>query len=163
MKNLALLTLAGSLLLASSQAFAVDAACETYLRAAEKSSAQTARHSITETGGTRIEMINVGGQTYTKISGEKWMRMRNNSALTAERKFVAEIRSGKYPITNCRKLGSEKVDGIPTTVYAYTLKISGMPGGEAKAYIGADGLVHAQSATDAKVRHRYRGVTAPTL
>jgi hypothetical protein len=167
MKNILLLSLTASLLLASSHANALSAACETYLRAAEKSAAQTARHSITETGGMRLEVMHVGGQTYTKISGEKWKRMKNNSTVAAEQKFVAEIRAGKYPISGCRKLGSEIIEGIPTTIYAYTLKIPGVPGGdgegEAKAYIGADGLVHAQSAPDAKVRHRYRGVKAPTL
>lgn len=167
MKNLALLSFAASLLLSSSQANALEAACETYLRAAEKSAAQTTRHSITETGGIRLEVMHVGGQTYTKISGDKWKRMKNNSTVAAEQKFVAEIRAGKYPISGCRKLGNESIDGIATSVYAYTLKIPGMPGGEGegetKAYIGADGLVHGQSAPDAKVRHRYRGVTAPTL
>ncbi len=167
MKNLILFSFAASMLLASSHADALSAACETYLRAAEKSAAQTTRHSITETGGMRLEVMHIGGQTFTKVSGEKWKRMKNNSTVAAEQKFVAEIRAGKYPISGCRKLGSESIDGIATTVYAYTLKIPGMPGGEgdgeAKAYIGADGLIHGQSTPDAKVRHRYRSITAPVL
>jgi hypothetical protein len=156
---------AAALLIAAGHAHALDPACETYLRAAEKSAGQTARHSISETEGLRLELIHVGGHTYTKMSGEKWKRMKNNSTLAAERKLVASMRSGEYPISACRKLGSESIDGTATTVYAYTLKIPGLPnsGGETKAYIGADGLVHGQSTTDAKVRHRYRGVTAPSL
>ena len=163
MKKTFSLSFAAIMLLASSQADAVSAACETYLRAAEKSAAQTARHSIVETGGMRMELIHVGGQTYTKMSGEKWRRMKNNSTLAAEQKLVAAIRSGQYPISGCRKLGSQVIEGTPTTIYAYTVKITGMPSGEAKAFIGADGLVHGQSADDTKVRHRYRGITAPAL
>lgn len=163
MKHSVLLCFAGSWLFACNHAHALDAACETYLRAAEKSAAQTARHSIVETGGMRMELIHVGGQTYTKMSGEKWRRMKNNSTLAAEQKLVAAIRSGQYPISGCRKLGSQVIEGTPTTIYAYTVKITGMPSGEAKAFIGADGLVHGQSADDTKVRHRYRGVSAPAL
>ncbi len=152
------------LIFAANSAHALDPACEVYLSAAEKSTQQSARHTITETGGMRMELIIVGGKTYTKMDS-KWSRLNNTNSnqFAAEQKVIASIRAGKYPISGCRKLSAQSVDGIPTTVYAYTLKIPGMPGGEAKAFIGSDGLVHAQSTSDAKVRHRYRGVTAPAL
>ena len=112
----------------------------------------------------RLELIIVGGKTYSKMDSQ-WSRLNNTNSnqFAAEQKLIASIRSGKYPMSGCRKVGAQSVDGIPTTVYAYTLKIPGMPGGEAKAFVGSDGLVHAQSTSDAKVRHRYRGVTAQAL
>jgi hypothetical protein len=140
---------------------ALEPACETYLRAAEKSARQPARHSITETDGLRMEVIVVGGRSYSRVGGG-WNPIRTD-LLAAERKLTAAIRAGTYPLTGCRKLGAANIAGVPTTLYAYTLKIPGMPGGEAKAYIGGDGLVHAQSTDDAEVRHRYRGITAPAL
>lgn len=158
------LSLSACLIFAANTAHALDPACEAYVRAAEKSAQQPARHTVTETGGMRMEMIIVGGKTYTRMDS-KWSRLNNTShhPLAAEQKLIASIRSGKYPMSDCRKLGPQNVDGIPTTAYAYTLSIPGMPGGETRAFIGSDGLVHAQSTSDAKVRHRYRGVTAPAL
>lgn len=158
------LSLTACLIFAANAAHALDPACEAYVRAAEKSAQQPARHTITETGDMRFELIIVGGKTYTKMDN-KWSRFNNTNSnqFAAEQKVIASIRSGKYPISGCRKLGAQIVDGIPTTVYAYTLKIPDMPSGETKAFIGGDGLVHAQSTSDAKVRHRYRGVIAPVL
>ena len=157
------LSLSACLLFAANNAHALDPICEVYLRAAEKSAQQPARHTITETGGMRLDIIVAGGKTYTKMDG-KWRRHSNtDNSQAAAKELNAAIRSGKYPMSGCRKLGPQSVDGIPTTAYAYTLKIPGMPGGEANVFIGSDGLVHAQSTSDAKVRHRYRGVTAPAL
>lgn len=166
MKNRLPFSLAVSLLFAASPALAVDAACEAYLRAAEKSAGQPARHMISESDGTRLELITVGGHAYTRFGSDKWESLPPSASahlVSAEKKLVAAIRSGEYRISGCRKLAAEKIDGAPMTVYAYTLAIPGMPAGEAKAYIGADGLVHGQRADGAVVRHRYRGVTAPAL
>lgn len=157
------LPLSACLIFAADNAHALDPVCEVYLRAAEKSAQQPARHTITETGGMRLEIIVIGGKTYTRMDG-KWTRHSNvDVGQSAAKELNADIRSGKYPMSGCRKLGPQNVDGIPTIAYAYTLKIPGMSSGEAKVFIGSDGLVHAQSTSDAKVRIRYRGVTAPAL
>lgn len=161
--KLIVLSLSACLIFAANSAHALDPLCETYLRATEESAQQPARHTITETGGMRLDIIVAGGKTYTKMDG-KWRRHGNtDNSQAAAKKLNAAIRSGKYPMSGCRKLGPQSVDGIPTIDYGYTLKIPGMPGGEAKAFVGSDGLVHAQSTPDAKVRIRYRGVTAPAL
>lgn len=144
----------------SGAASALEPTCETYLRAAEKSAARPARHSITETGGLRMEVIVADGRSYTRVGGP-W-KSQKMDLLAAERRLTAEIRAGKYPLTACRKVGGEIVDGIPTTVYAYTLKIPGLSTGETRASIGADGLVYAQRTSDAHTRHRYHGVVAPS-
>ncbi len=157
------LPLSACLIFTANTAHALDPVCEVYLRAAEKSAQQPARHTITETGGMRLEIIVVGGKTYTRMDG-KWTRhSKVDVGQSAAKELNADIRSGKYPMSGCRKLGPQNVDGIPTTGYAYTLKLPGIPSGEAKAFVGSDGLVHAQSTSDAKVRIRYRGVTAPAL
>jgi hypothetical protein len=153
-----------ALLLACGQASALAPACETYLRAAEKSARQPSRHMVTETGGMRLELISTGGQAFSRVDGGKWRQITakgGGDPVAMERKFVAGIRSGQYPITGCRKLGSETLDGTPVTVYAYSLAVPGAPAGETKAYIGADGLVYGQRSGEAVVRHRYTNVTAP--
>ena len=163
--SLKLLGVAG-LLFASSQASALTPACETYLRAAEKSASQSARHVITETDGVRIELVVVGGSAYTRMGPGPWRQMKTSGKgdpIAMERQLVAAIRAGEYKLSGCRKVGSETIDGKAVSVYAYTLAIPGMPGGEAKAYIGADGLVHGQKSDGTVVRHRYTGVTAPKL
>ncbi len=161
--KLIVLSLSACLMFAANTAHALDPTCEIYLRASEKSATQPARHTITDTGGMRLEIIVAGGKTYMKMDS-KWRRHSNtDTSQAAAKELNAAIRSGKYPMSGCRKLGPQSVDGIATTAYAYTLKIPGIAGGEAKVFIGSDGLVHAQSTSDAKVRHRYRGVTAPAL
>lgn len=151
-------------LAAAGNAYGLEPACEVYLQAAEKSARQPARHSTTDTEGLRLEMLIADGKMFMKEDG-KWRQQPTTGAspLVAEQQFIASIRAGKYPISGCRKVGSENVEGIATTIYTYTLKIPGMPGGEARVFIGTDGLVHAQTTADAKVRHRYSGVTAPRL
>jgi hypothetical protein len=148
------------LLVVSGTAWSLEPTCETYLRAAEKSAAQAARHSITETDGLRMEVIVAGGRSYTRVGGP-WNTVKTD-LLAAERKLTAQIRAGTYPLTGCRKVGGEIIDGIPTTVYAYTLKVNGLSSGETRASIGSDGLVYAQRTSDAHTRHRYHGVVAPS-
>ena len=164
MKTLLPVSIACVLLLACGQARAVDAACEPYLRAAEKSSSQPARHMITESDGVRLELISVAGHAYVRMDGGAWQQHSGKSAAglaSAEKKLIEAIRSGEFRISGCRRLAAEKIDGAPMTVYAYTLAMPGAPAGEAKAYVGADGLVHGQRSAGVVVRHRYRGVTAP--
>ncbi|MGH8050462.1 MAG: hypothetical protein ACRERV_09805 [Methylococcales bacterium] len=155
------------LVFSTNQAHALEPTCETYVRAAEKTARQAARHTILETSGMHIETILVGGKIYTKLDG-KWSVSKHaqvtSLALAAELSVLADIRSGKTPISACRKVGAQNVEGTPTTVYTYTLKIPGMaPDGGAKVYVGADGLIHAHTSATAKVRYLYRGITAPAL
>lgn len=146
-------------------AHALDAACEPYLKAAEKGTQQPARHSVSDFGeGTRIEGIVVDDVLYANMGGQ-WRKVKKNF-WADERGVHAEIRSGKIKMYDCKKLGRETVDGIATTVYSYRIDMPGMPpdkGEPAKAYIGDDGLVYAQQGGGAKIRYRYTGVTVPKL
>jgi hypothetical protein len=149
------------LFLVSSPALSLDATCEIYLNAAEKSASQPARHSITEPGdGTSLEMVMIDGQHWSRVDG-RWAKFPGGNLLTAERSMVAAIRSGRYPISNCRKLGSERFEGVATTVIAYTLKMRGTQGDETRAYVGNDGLVYGQVSGNTRVRHRYTNVKSP--
>ncbi|HEY6124260.1 MAG TPA: hypothetical protein VIV63_06390 [Steroidobacteraceae bacterium] len=149
------------LTLLATPTFAVDSTCEIYLTAAEKSAQQPARHTVTEPGdGSSLEAIILDGQFFAKLEG-KWMKLPGSPGLQGERKLVASIRSGKYPMTGCRKLDSDRIDGMPTTVISYVLELPGNPAEETRAYIGADGLVHQQTSGKTRVRHRYTGVRAP--
>ncbi|MCX7072389.1 MAG: hypothetical protein NTW01_15530 [Gammaproteobacteria bacterium] len=159
MKTLPLLILALS---AAAPARALDAACETFLRAAEKGVEQPSRHSVSEMkGGLRFESITVDGKSYSATGG-KWAAMASDLK-AAERKINAEIRQGGIKLDQCQVLGSETVDGIATTAIRYRMTMPGAPAAIATAYIGKDGLVYAQSSDDVRVRYRYRDVSAPKL
>lgn len=156
----AALTLATSL-----PAAALDAACEPYVKAAEKSAAAPRRHTVTELDAeTRVEAIKIDGVAYMKMD-ENWMKAPP-AVISAEQKLTAELRGGQIKLWDCKKLGRETVEGIATTVYSYRMEMPGMPklaGEPPRVFVGDDGLIHAQSADGAKVRYRYTGVTAPKL
>lgn len=155
MKLLALLALT-----AVFPAHALDAACEPYLKAAEKGTHQPARHSIAEyQGGMRLEAIVAGDVLYTNMDG-KW-RKAKAGFWADERAVNADVRKGTIKLGDCKNLGQETIDGIDTTVISYTITMAGAPPATGKAYIGKDGLVYALSSPQQKVRYRYSGVTAP--
>jgi len=155
-----------TLALATLPALALDAACEPFVKAAEKSAEQPARHNVTVVGeGLRNEAIIKDGQMYMQLDG-RW-RKGPSTFSASEKKINAEMRSGKIKLSNCQKLGSETVDGVATTVYRYDMQIPEMGSfgtkTGAKVYIGDDGLIHAQATDDTKVRIRYTGVSVPKI
>jgi len=158
--KLAAVAVIGLLSMSSPAARALDRACESYIAAAEKTAEQPERHSIAETdNGTRMEAILIGERFYTSIGG-KWQLMKIDLR-ASERQLNAGVRSGRIPLTHCRDLGSETIDGTPTRVIGYRIALGGAAPADCKAYIGSDGLVYAQSSTGQRVRYRYRGVKAP--
>lgn len=160
MKSLALLAL-----IASVPAHALDAACEPFVKASEKTSAQPARHQVSSLGADaqRMESIVKDGQMFMQING-KWVQGPPNF-FTMEQAQHADLRSGKIKLSDCKNLGRETVDGINTTVYSVHMLVPGMPAptGPGKLYIGDDGLIYAQAGAGYKVRIRYTDVVAPNL
>lgn len=140
-------------------AHAVEPACNRYIDAAEKSASQPARQTVTESGGTRMEAIAIGGKAWSRIDAGAWTplppRMR-----AVELRMVGDLRSGRLPIGACKVVGADTLDGKPMTVVAYTLTVGGSAT-PTRAWIGRDGLVHALSADGVKSRFRYTGVSAP--
>lgn len=153
-----------SLLCASSAVLAVEAACEPIVAATEKSSAQPARHTTVELGdGQRGESVFLDGQLYIRVA-ERWMKAPA-SALEEERKLNADLRNGTIKIWDCKRVGTETVDTVSTTVYSYRQEIPGLPkvDGPIRVYIGRDGLVYALESGGTRSRIRYTGVAAPKL
>ena len=149
-------------LVATPSVFALDATCEMVLKASEARIDQPAWHSITETGGMRMEAIKANGQFYRRTS-EKWTKFPVNIDDT-ERKLLTQIRSGELKMTQCKVVGSDSVDGIPVTVVSSRTELKGAPPGDAKLYIGKlDGLPYRQTGEKFTVVYRYKGVVAPKL
>ena len=87
------------------------------------------------------------------------------SALEAERKLNADLRNGTIKTWECKRVGTETVDTVSTTVYSYRQEMPDMPkvDGPIKVYIGRDGLVYLLESGKTRSRIRYAGVTAPKL
>ena len=150
------------LLAASPAASALDKACEPVVAAAEKTTAQAARHSVAELDdGTRMEAIVVDGAFYASIGGT-WRQMKIDLR-AAERKLNAGMRSGEIPLSDCKDLGTQSVDGIATIVIGYRIALFGQPPAASRIHIGEDGLVYAIAADSQKVRYRYTGIAAPGI
>lgn len=143
-------------------AHALDAACEAFVKASEKTSAQAGRHQVMSMGASsRMESIVKDGQMYMQING-KWMKGPPNFAKIEQQQY-ADLKSGKIKLSDCKKLGRETVDGIATTVYSMHTVVPGLPGASGKVFIGDDGLIHAQSGEGYKTRIRYTDIVAPKL
>ncbi len=161
--NKAFCLLALTAVAAAAPAQAFDATCELYVKAAEKTAEQPARQSISESDGIRLEAIIVDGVMYSRDSPKARWRKAHSGFGAIERSMVADIRNGTSKIDNCKKLGSETVEGVATTVVEYRLTIPGSEPGTSKAYIGKDGLIYAQAAGKVRIVNRYSGVTVPKL
>lgn len=161
------------LLAVSPAAFALEAACKPIEDAGLKLSQQPAFHAVTEAGGGRSELIALDGVTYMNDGIRGWIKLpvqAQKFGKAAGELFDAGTESKLH---DCRKLGTEKVDGIATTVYAYKLdmpavslfgkQLSEAKTAEGKYCIGKDGLPHAHTFDDTKQRWKYTGVSAPSL
>ncbi len=150
-------------LIAAPSVFALDAACEAVVKASEARIRQAAWHSITEMGsGMRMEVVKADGKFYRQVGG-KWTKFPVNID-DAERKLLAQIRSGEIKLTQCRVVGSDVVDGVPVTVVSSRTELPGAAPGDAKLFIGKrDGLPYRQTGEAFKVVYRYTGVVAPKL
>jgi hypothetical protein len=156
------LSIAALTLLASPSAQALDAACAPYVDAAEKSAHQPARESVVETnGGERMQAIVADDVLYSNLDG-KWMKLKSGF-WAMERALVDDMRSGRIKLSDCRSLGNERVDGVATRVFSYTMSMPGADAITTRAYIGQDGLIYALSSDQTRVRYRYQGVRAPQL
>ena len=151
------------LALASTPVLALEPACEAILKASEARMQQPAWHSITElVGGMKMEAIKSGGKFYRKV-GEGWMNFPVDID-AAERDLIAQIRSGEIKLTQCKKTGSDVVDGVDVTIVSSHTEMQGLPPASGQLSIGEDdGLPYRQTAKGMTVIYKYEGVTAPKL
>lgn len=148
----------------ASSALAADPKCAPIIAATEKSAAQPARHSTTDLGGNLLEAIIVDGVMYQKMGGT-WRKLKTDFG-AAERKTIAQMRSGEISLKDCAQIGTQSFDGRQTTVYQYRAVIPGAQGlgdGLAKLYVGADGLIYGLTTDSSTLRQRYTNVSVPAL
>ena len=96
----------------------------------------------------------------------KYLRANPGKAVKLEGRphtgVAARINSGQVKLSQCRDGGDSTIDGMATRMVHYTVTLPGAPAASATLYVGkSDGLPYAQTTDTAKIRYRYRGVTAP--
>jgi len=142
----------------------LDSACMPVVNSSEARAAKATWESVTVVSPNdfKMEAMKVGGQHYTRMTGSKNWKKAAMDLSEAERKVVAEVKSGKIKISKCKAEASETIDGVAMQVVSYTIEMAGAPAASAKLYIGkSDGLPYAQTGKDVKTRFRYTGITAP--
>ncbi len=142
----------------------IDAACMPIINSSEARAAKAMWESVTVVSPNdfKMEAMKVGGQHYTRMTGSKNWKKAAVDLSEAERKVVADVKSGKIKISKCKTEASETVDGVAMQVVSYTIEMAGAPAASAKLYIGkSDGLPYAQTGNSVKTRFRYTGITAP--
>lgn len=159
MKHLFVMT---ALLALLPPAFALDAACEPILKSSEAKLGQPAWHSVTESGGIKLEAIKVDGKFFMADDG-KWKKSPMNLD-EAEKIAIEMLQDGKIKVSDCKDEGSETLDGVEMTVLGYTTEIPGVPAVATKLYIGKDdGLPYKSTSDKTTATYQYKGVVAPTL
>lgn len=144
----------------------LDSACLPIINSSEARAAKPTWESVTVVSPNdfKMEAMKIGGQHYTRMTGSKNWSKAAMDLSEVERNMIAEIKSGKVKITNCKAEASETVDGIAMQVVSYTVEMAGAPAASAKLYIGkSDGLPYAQTGANVKTHFRYTGITAPKL
>lgn len=143
----------------------LDPACMPIINASEARAASPAWESVSVINMPKefkMEAMKVGGQHYTRMTGAKSWTKAAVDLSNAERKMIADIKSGKVKVSQCKAEPSETVDGVAMQVVSYTIEMTGAPAASAKLYIGkSDGLPYAQTGAKVKTRFRYTGITAP--
>ncbi len=106
---------------------AIKKAAEAYAKA-ERYTVKMSMVSKGETLNTEVMMAPEG--MYIK-AGEQWIR----SPVAINRKEV--IDANKSNFSDCRQVGKEVVDGVPTVIYQFTGKADGEPAMNGRMWIGA--------------------------
>jgi hypothetical protein len=129
--------LAGSIFMAAAGAGHADT-CEPILKAAsayakaERFAVKLNMVSKGETHNTEVMILPEG--MYIK-AGEQWIR----SPVSVNRKDL--LNSTRSGFSDCKRIGQQDIDGVPTGIYRFTGKAEGQPPMTGKIWIGtADDL-----------------------
>ncbi len=165
MKNISMifwLLLLSVFLVPLQKATALDAVCESVIKACEARTNVPAWQSVTEMGATKLEAMKANGQYYIRRNAAAWTKTANID--NAERDLVAQMKNGQIKLSECKNEGSEMVEGVDTNVVSYVIEMPGAPPARTKLRIGkTDGLPYAQTSDVIKANYRYKNVAAPSL
>lgn len=108
--------------------------CDPIKKAAEayaKAERYTVKMSMVSKGETLNTEVMMAPEGMYIRAGEQWIR----SPVAVNRKDV--IDANKSNFSDCRQVGKEVVDGVPTLIYQFTGKANGEPAMNGKMWIGA--------------------------
>jgi hypothetical protein len=107
----------------------------------------------------RLLSIALGDTVYMALGGPGgWQKMDRTEIIA-----MARAAADDADYRDCRSLGSERVGGVATAVYEFTMasKSDGFASSHAKVWIGPDGLLRKQSTTQGSLRYEFDDVKAP--
>jgi len=129
--------LLGMLALAATAPSLADT-CAPIRKAAEaygKAERYSVKMSIVSRGETHSTEVLMSPEGMYIKAGDQWVR----SPVAVNRKEL--IDANKSTFSDCRQIGKEVVDGVPTVIYQFSGKAEGQPGMNGKMWIGtADDL-----------------------
>jgi hypothetical protein len=140
------------------QTQAAEAACKPIVDADKARAAATSWHSKKAVGETSMEMIRLGDDIYANLGRSGWRKMPPGMVQS-----IAKASDG-LDVSECKKLGSESVAGVATTIYSFKTTIPGQPPFLGKVWIGdKDGLPYREVGDKYDGTMSYTGVVAPAL
>lgn len=138
-----------------------DDACKPVIDADKARASATAWHAKKTMDGMSMEIIRVGNDVYANMAGTGWEQM---PAPMAKSIVEAGNQADQYVVTDCRKLGEEKVDGVPTAVWSFKTQVKDSAPVESQVWIGTrDGLPYRERGEKHAGTTTYERVTAPEL
>lgn len=148
--------------LGGSEAFAAAAPeCKPVIDADKARAAAKIWHNKKNMGGTSMEMIRLDDTIYANMGGTGWKKMPPGMV---KQVTAAGEKADGFNVSACKKLGSESVGGVATTIYSFTTTIPGQPPFSGKVWVGdKDGLPYRESGATYDGTTTYTGVSAPAL
>jgi len=138
-----------------------DSACKPVIDADKARAAATAWHAKKTMDGMSMEIIRAGNAVYANMAGTGWKQM---PAPMAKSIVEAGNQADQYIVTDCRKLGEETVNGVPTTVWSFKTQVKDGAPVESRVWIGArDGLPYREQGEKHAGTTTYEDVAAPEL
>lgn len=155
-----------SLLLALPPAAALADACQTVKAAFDKLAAAPAvAQTISMPGMAPMRMVALPDAMYIDQGAGSWTKLPMEPGMRAE--MLAQAAPDASVLSDCAEAGAEALEGVATTVYAYTPpSFAGETPEPQRLWIGdADGLPYRMTTTvdgePMEMTIRYEGVTAP--
>lgn len=104
----------------------------------------------------RLMSIMVGDSVYLMMGGTKAFSKMSRREINS----AAQEAETEKSFSNCKLVGPDQVNGVPTNVYTYSYQTKD-DSGQTKVWIGQDGLLRKQSTDEGELRYDYDNVTAP--